>query len=353
MRRMNGPAVGRVFGAIVVMVLCTFTAGAQVFPNPEIHAQLLKGIEYAGQQRYSQARTVFDDVIRLVPDHPAGYLNKVILLEVMSLDFETPVPQPEFDRLIEKAELLAQRMLDRNEKSAEGKYYLGMTHSYLAYYKFRDGENWVSGLKHGMSANSWLEECVELDPKAWDAMTGVGTYKYWKSRKMSFLTWSPFVDDERAEGIRILRDAERRAAYTGAQATNSLIWIYIEEERYAEAIRCAQSVLKRFPANRLFLWGLASAAEKTKHWQLAREAYQRIEASVDEEVLERRYIDVQARSKIARMSFQLGDRESARRECDWVLANGRFDTSPFTSDGVTRIRKRVADMEKLQAELKQ
>ena len=333
------------------VLLLALPAAGQIFPNPEIHALILKGVEYAGQQRYTQAKAVFDEVIARVPEHPAGYLNKVILLEVMSLDFETPVPQPEFDRLIEKAEQLAQNMLGRNEKSAEGKYYLGMTHSYLAYYKFRDGENWVSGLKHGMSADSWLEECLELDPRAWDAMTGVGTFKYWKSRKMSFLTWSPFVDDERSAGISMLREAEQHAAYTGAQASNSLIWILIEEERYTEAIQIAQSVLKRFPANRLFLWGLASAAEKTRNWQLARDAYQRIEMSVDAEVRERRYIDVQARSKVARMSYLLGDRAAAIRECDWVLANGRFNLAPFTADGASRIRKRLADMEKLHGEL--
>ena len=337
---------------LVLLVAAMPGVRAQQHPDPEIHALLLKGIDFAGQQKYSQARTVFDEVVRRIPDHPAGYLNKVILLEVMSLDFETPVPQPEFDRLIEKSEQLAEHMLERNPKSPEALYHLGMTHSYVAYYKFRDGENWVSGLKHGLDANSSLVDCLEADPKAHDAMTGVGTYKYWKSRKMSFLTWSPLVDDDREEGIAILKKAEAHAVYTGAQASNSLIWIYIEEERYNDAIRVAQSVLKRFPMNRLFLWGLASAAEKKFDWRLAREAYQRIVQSLDGEVLERRYIEVQARAKLARMSHHLGDLETARRECDWVLANGRFDLAPFTNDGATRIRKRVADMEKLRAEIK-
>ncbi len=350
--------VGRISAMIAVtmyllVLLSSPTVHAQRMKDPEIHILLKRGIELSGRQQYSQAAEIFDRIIALKPNHPAGYLNKAVLLQVMSLDFETPVPHLEFLELLDRADSLAEADLRRNERNAEANYYKGMTESYYAYYQFRDGENWLSGLSSGMAANGYLEICLEMDPGAYDSMTGVGTYRYWKSRNMSFLTWTPFVDDERRAGINLLRIAERKAEYSAAQATNSLIWIYIEEERYGESISSAKRILKRYPNNRLFLWGLASAAEKKGDWTLALSAYQRIIRSIDSEVLESRYIEIQARSKVAWMSYKSGDLKLAKKACDWVLAQKGMDLTPFTDDGKDRIERRIEECEELREEMQQ
>lgn len=326
-------------------------AHAQRVPDAALHELLRKGIHLSGEQRYSEAMDLYDQAIRRWPAHPAGYMNKAILLMVMSLDFETPVRMPEYLDLLERVEGLAVAMGGQSSTAAEGLYYRGMAKSYIAYYHFRDGENWLGGLTHGLKATGFLEDCLEKDPKAYDAMTGIGTYKYWKSRNMSFLTWTPLVDDERQAGIDLLRRAERHALYTSQQASNSLIWIHIEEERWSEALRVANAVLRRFPRNRLFLWGLASAAEGASDWALARKAYERIVASLDGEVKERRYIEIQARAKIASMSHALGDHATARRESAWVLRHRGIDLSGFTVDGADRITRRIEEMEELREEL--
>jgi tetratricopeptide (TPR) repeat protein len=326
-------------------------AQAQRIPQIELHESILDGIRLSGEQRYTAAMRVFEKATRSYPAHPAGYLNKAILLMVMSLDFETPLRMPDYLDLLARVGTLAEAMELQGGDESEALYYLGMARSYTAYHHFRDGGGWLSGLSHGMKATGFFEDCLARNSKAYDAMTGLGTYKYWKSRNMSFLTWTPFVDDERVAGIKLLRQAEKRAAYTAQQATNALIWIFIEEERYDDAIKSATAILKRFPENRLFLWGLASAAEGKEDWALAREAYRRIVASIDDEVTERRYIEIQARAKIASMSFSLGDRSTALRECTWVLSQRGIDLSLFTSDGAERIKRRFGEMADLRTQL--
>jgi tetratricopeptide (TPR) repeat protein len=341
----------RVYIAAACMFVFTsaFMAAQPIKPQAA-HELLLRGIEQSGRQEYSKAIASFEELIRSFPAHPAGYLNKAILLEVMSLDFEVPVSK-EYLPLLERAESIAEGILKNDPNNSEAKYYLGMADSYIAYYKFRDGENWISGLTHGLSAYKRLKECLELNPRAFDAMTGMGTFRYWKSRKASMLTWTPFVDDERQAGIDQLRIAERSGTYTNQQASNSLIWIYIDAERYNDAVRTAQNVLRRFPKHRLFLWGLGSAAEKKSDWKLAREAYQRILQSIDNEVTERRYIEIQARAKVALMSFNRGDKAAAKRECTRVLMKGRVSTQGLSADGAERVKKRIAEMEKLKMQL--
>ena len=326
-------------------------AHAQRIPDAQLHTLIQQGIHRSGAQEYTEARRLFERAIAEHPRHPAGYLNKAILQMVMSLDFETPVTMPEYLDLLATVERLGEGLMNDPATASEGCYYRGMARSYRAYYEFRDGENWLAGLSQGLNATGFLEDALAKNAKAYDAMTGIGTYKYWKSRNMSFLTWTTIVSDERAAGIRFLRRAERHADYSAQQATNSLIWIYIEEERWNDAIRAAQTILRRYPNNRLFLWGLASAAEGKSDWALARRTYERIVASIDAEVRERRYIEIQARAKIASMSYELGDRDTARRECHWVLRQRGIDLTRFTEDGADRITRRLEEMEDLRDNL--
>lgn len=337
---------------LFLLLLLPAVGQAQRIADDSLHALIRSGIALSGRQEYTRARAAFDRAIRDFPQHPAGYLNKAILLQVISLDLETPVEMPAYLRLLEKTQEIGERMTASASTRAEGNYYIGMAQSYVAYYHFRDEEDWISGLSKGLSATGYLEDCLASMPRAYDAMTGIGTYKYWKSRNMSFLTWTPIVDDERDAGIRMLRRAEQRALYTAQQATNSLIWIHIEEEKWNDAIRTANAVLKRFPQNRLFLWGLASAAEGKSDWHTARSAYRRILASIDEEVTERRYIELQARAKIAAMSHLLGDAATARKQCRWVLSKRQMSLEGLTNDGKDRIERRFEEMEELIEELR-
>ena len=342
----------KLFFVLFAMLLLLQSIHAQRIGIEELDELILGGIHASGQQRYRRASSLFDAAMKQYPNHPAGYLYKAILLQVMSLDFETPVPRNTYLELLARTRQLADVLTSKPETEAEALYYQGMARSYLAYYHFRDGANWLSGLSHGMSASSLLEKCLEMDKHAYDAMTGIGTYKYWKSHNMKFLTWTPFVDDERALGIELLRRAEAKGRYTAAQATNSLIWIYVEEERWDDAIRCASLVLRRYPKNRLFLWGLASAAEGKEDWKLARQAYQRIVSSLDDEVAESAYIEIQARAKLALMSAHLHDTAVARREGAWVMSRRNIDRTKFTPDGVERINRRIGEVETMLRELK-
>ena len=47
-------------------------------------------------------------------------------------------------------------------------------------------------------------------------------------------------------------------------AVHSLIWIYIEQEQYQDAIKIAETALKENPTSRVFKWGLARAYEDIK-----------------------------------------------------------------------------------------
>lgn len=327
------------------------SAHPQKIDNPDLHQLIRKGIDLSGHQKYSAAQRTFERAIKDFPNHPAGFLNKAILLEVMSLDFETPVKMPEYLRLLERTEAMGERMIDKDENSVEGHYYIGMARSYIAYYHFRDGKNWLKGLSHGLNASSALEDCLELDRNAHDAMTGVGTYRYWKSNNMSFLTWTPLVDDERRAGINMLRIAEIKAQYSAQQATNALIWIYIEEERWRDAVTSAQRILRRYPSNRLFLWGLASAAEGMEDWKLAQNAYTRIVASLDGEVTDKRYIELQARAKIALMEHQLGNTGAAKKEASWIRKQKRRSLDGLTADALDRIERRFEEIDEIWSDL--
>src|SRR5208283_1119189 len=121
-------------------------------------------------------------------------------------DYENTFDQKLFDSLLAKGEALAERLIEKKDSAAWGCYYAGTALSYRA---FSESENasWPSVIIDGMNAAKMFERCLELNPQFYDAMNGLGTYYYWRSKKTEFLSWLPFVSNKEKEGIELLSSA--------------------------------------------------------------------------------------------------------------------------------------------------
>ena len=96
-------------------------------------------------------------------------------------------------------------------------------------------------------------------------MLVVGTYYYWSSRKTAFLRWLPFIKDDRELGIKMLIVGAERSEYNRFAAMSALVSIYLDAENYKQVEEWSRRGLKSYPENRIFLWGLATALDRSKH----------------------------------------------------------------------------------------
>lgn len=298
----------------------SFEVLAQPFSKQRLHDVILQGIDLTLKQDYRAAKALFHSVIEEYPDHPAGYLYLAGAVQAEFSDYEDGFDRRLFDSLLAKGEALADHLIEKKDSADWGYYYAGTALSYRAFSESERG-NWPSVIIDGMNSAKMFERCLELNPKFYDAMSGLGTYYYWRSKKTEFLSWLPFLADRKKEGISLLTSAVENGTYDTFEAMNSLILVLTEEGRYDDALPITLRALTRYPDNRSFLWCLVGIVERVPHKDtvVIKSAVTRLLASVVHAPVRNHYYEAACRLKLAQYAMAEHEYNKVIEECSAIL----------------------------------
>lgn len=241
---------------VLLFVTIGVTIYAQEIPDKNLHAAVMKGIDQILLQRYDSAKITFSTIVKRYPLHPSGYLYSAATLQAEYSDYKDKFDEDLFDSLVNKGQDCAQKMIEQREMEW-GYYYSGLAYAYLSYNASERG-NLPKGILYGFKAKNQMQNCLEINPNFYAAMNVLGTYYYWGSA----LSWLPFLSNKREEGVKLIRTSIEQCAYEHVLGKKNLVVIFNEEKRYTDAVDVGLSVLKIYPDNRNFLWGVMKAAEK-------------------------------------------------------------------------------------------
>jgi tetratricopeptide (TPR) repeat protein len=295
----------------------SINCSAQDYPDLYIHNILRSGIDDIINQNYSQAKLEFEKLNSKYPDLPLGkiYLSAVEIARAYDYgdEYNDHLIMEYLNAACEQAE-----KLEKNKPELWNYYFLGLAEGYISYYKGLTG-SWLSSINSAMNSVSNFEECIKLNSGFVEAYSGIGNYKYWKSKKTESLNWLPFVHDERAEGIELLEKAVNKSSYNTDLAVNSLIWIYINLKNYNEAAHIAEKALKKYPASRLFKWGLARAYEEIDRSKAIHYYYDILNSFPNLSGMNR-YNEIVLKHIIAQQYAKSGEKLKALILCNEILA---------------------------------
>lgn len=295
-------------------LLALFAAGHLAAQPVSVHppeSEMLAGITLVLEQNYESATEIFRSLSDRWPEHPMPYLLQAGVLQAVAMDYESRIPRASFDSLLALAEELSEDYCERYPGDARGHFYLGTVHGY---HSFADAveDDWFGAASSAMSSVSEFEAALERDSSMEDAKLGIGTYYYWKSRQLEFLTWVPFVGDDRAEGIALIESTIERGTLNRHAAMSSLISIFLDAGEYARAVALSEKALADYPNNRLFLWGLATSHDRLGHTNEAIGAYRRLLDAISSDARDNAYNELVCRVNLARLEALAGQRANAR-----------------------------------------
>lgn len=302
------------FQGLLLILFFVGRAPAQKIQDEQLHKKILSGIDLTVKQEYAGAYRVFASAAAAHPAHPAPFIYWAGALQAESSDNGREFQREAYDSLLDVGEANAEKMIRLEPMSPDGYYYAGTVLAYRAY-TASEGGNWAGSIYQGINAAKQFEKALELNPKYYDAMNGLGTYYYWRST----LTWVPFIVDRRAEGISMVMSAARRSVYEQGIARNNLMLILIEEKRYAEAEEVAAEMLSEIPNQRSFLWGLVTLYEQTDNAAQLKQIVPRLLASVVAAPIVNYYNEAACRVKVAQYAYDGGEYTRVLEECGKVL----------------------------------
>ncbi len=287
------------------------------YDDPLIIELLQEGIQASFREDYRLAEERFDSLVRMASNDPAGYFFKAALYHAQMIDYESRFKEKEFDHNVKKAKKLAQERIKRHKNDAWTYLVLGNSYGAKAVYDARKGK-WLSGLQEGLMAKSALKEAVKRDPELYDAYVGLGSYDYWASVMTKAFHWLPFIGDHREKGMAEMKLALEKSTFSSAAAASGLIWMYIREGDFDQAIHLAEKMQSEYPQGKSFLWPLAEAYYDKRDWNGAllryRELLERLEVEHNHENVDQSYNLVECRFFIAHCLFGL----ARYTECDSV-----------------------------------
>ncbi len=303
---------------ILLIIILLLISGVVNAEQPDF-AIINRGIVYTISEKYDSALQVFNNLIALYPEHPAGYFLTAALWQSRMMDYETRQWEPEFYLGIEKAITKARQYLENNPQDAYANFFLGGALSYKSFQLARN-KKYIPAIRIALKSVSVLNKTIEIDSTLCDSYLGVGSYLYWRSKITQKIAWLPFFSDQRKEGIANLLQACECGRFSKWAALSNLAWIYIEEKEYDKAIQIAENGLDRFPSSRFFLWPLGDAQMKSENWNAAIDTYKKLLVLVQRDTINNHYNEIVINLKLANCYHAIKVYKPAFDACKQVIA---------------------------------
>ena len=330
----------RIIHLIILLFLSNLILIAQDYPDKKVDSLLKYGIRLIVNQNYSEAELTFKKLDSDFPELPLGKIYLAANKIAEAFDYSEQFDEEFISNNLESAREQALILLDKDDKNIWYNYFIALVEGYTAYFEALK-RNWLSAFSTGFNSVSSFENCLELDEHFYESKIAIGTFAYWKSRETEFLSWMPFVNDDREFAISQLVSAIDSASYNRYLAINSLIWIYIDKQDHQSAITLAKKALTEFPGTRLFKRGLARAYEQVDRNE-AIKIYSDILESYPPRENNTRVNEIVLKHKIAQQYAKTGRNEEALELCDQILSINNL--SAFAQDKLESRLKRIREL---------
>jgi hypothetical protein len=265
--------IRRILLFFLLFIVVDFNQVVAVNPSEEpLRSKILQGMEFSINNDFQAASNCYQDLIGIYPNHPIGYFYKGANIQAQMLDAEDYSLSGIFYFLMDKAIKLSDSLLQQGNIDPWILFYEGNAYLYKSFMKSKEG-HWFSAYRHAKKGVHYLERSVKIDSLFFDAYLGIGSYKYWKSAKSSFLRWTPFIKDEREEGIELILATLNNGIFTQLVARDQLCWILIDKGDLEKAFNFSLENYRQYPKSRFIKWTLASAAFYFAEYEISLNAY--------------------------------------------------------------------------------
>lgn len=226
---------------------------------------------------FEQALNLYQDEISHRPEDYRAHFYLAAALSSRMVHFENQEGQVQFDQAIDRTiELILQQLHSESIRDTLDRgrcwFYLGSAYGYRAYNQGRNGK-WLAALSNGLKATDCLQQAINEDSTLYDAYLGIGTYKYWRRSKLSFIYWLPFLPDEREKGINMIKKTADSDCLSSDLAKHQLVYILLDYGWNEEAIAYGQRLVRSYPQSQFMRWALAHAYYKSELYRAAEREY--------------------------------------------------------------------------------
>ncbi len=250
------------FFLLLTVLILSFFFNAEVIsqwlPDSSADDHTRRGVDFIYSLQFDSAKSEFNYLIKIKPDHPAGYffLAMVEWWKIL-IDLNNKERDDYFYSLLEKVINMCDKKLDSNQDDVTALFFKGGAIGFRGRLRVHR-EEWLLAANDGRLAIPIVHRAYKIEPNNVDILLGMGIYNYYRDvipEEYPFV--KPFVvffpSGDRMLGIQQLRQASEKARYANIEATYFLIQILSNyEKQYSQALPLAHELYKSYPSNPVF-----------------------------------------------------------------------------------------------------
>lgn len=273
-------------GVLVVLLLGLFAPGiatAQWIEDPVVDGHLQKGIEKIYNLEFEKADQEFAEVVRLQPQHPAGYFFQAMTEWWRLLtNFDDESRDKQFIGMLDKVVDLCEQRLDKNEDDVAALFFKGGAVGFKGRLRSNRGA-WLLAANDGLVALPAIRKAFKLDPQNYDVLLGMGIYNYYADVVPGqYPVVKPLMlflpSGDKKKGLEQLELASEKARYAKIEAKYFLLQTYfMYEKQYVRALELARELHDKFPQNPLFHRMYGRCYVSTGYWGEAFKIFSEVE----------------------------------------------------------------------------
>lgn len=259
---MNIKVIEKLQKTIFISLFITVITASFAFsaaPDPKIVAEGNRCVDLVFQEKFADAHTIANNLIRQYPDSPAGYFFRAAIFNYQMIYLRKNIHEKQLYEACSKGIQIGEQNKGKNEWND---FFLAATIGVQGTFDRVNGRL-VSSLKLAWRAMEIFKE-ISTDNVV-DILYGTGVYDYWVGANAKLLWWMPNVKDNRPKALADLGRVRKEGVFTRQIVGYDLMEMYLNEKKYQQVINIANEILRKYPSNSIALWALFDAYNSTNN----------------------------------------------------------------------------------------
>jgi tetratricopeptide (TPR) repeat protein len=229
--------------------------------TPEVAHLIREGLEAMYGCDYNTAEQKFDSLVRLYPEHPAGYMYKAECVWWKCLRNTTSKElQNQFTQYSETGVARGLALVQRDPKDFYAQMFLAGIYGNQTRFYVTITHSTVAAMRSGMKGDKYNQNSLALRPDCVDCLIGTGSHDYAPEVLPSLLKGVAKLMGIRADKSRSLENLElaaEKGEFAQTEAKIVLLGIYYNEKWFDKYEKLLMQLINQYPSNHVFTMWLA------------------------------------------------------------------------------------------------
>lgn len=233
------------------------------------------GISEMYKLEFEKAEKEFEQLIKISPKTPEGYLAKAALIWwKFSQNFDSQGKknismEKAFFKNTDTAIKLSQQMLKSGADKDQAYFFMGTAYGLEGRWHAVK-QSWWKAYKAGKKGRKFLKKSLQENSAIYDAYLGLGIFDYYTATLPGVIGFGAklFIGGDRDRGIEYVKIAAEKGHYYKMEAQLFLIEIYsVHEKNFEEAYRYIRALRDADRQNMLFMLGEVMVLLYEQDWE--------------------------------------------------------------------------------------